>query len=166
MFVLFAVSLKDLALEYYIVAESFETSVPWNKCEQLCTNTKQRVIKECHKAGIKRYLISCRVTQTYDAGAAVYFYFGFNYKNIKNPSEVYEHIESEARDEIIRNGGSISHHHGVGKLRSKWYPKSVSDVGVDLYKAAKRQLDPNNIFSAGNLLTNDTHDDINLQSKL
>lgn len=36
---------QDLALDYYIVAESFETSVPWDKCEQLCTNTKQRVGK-------------------------------------------------------------------------------------------------------------------------
>lgn len=37
--------LQDLALEYYIVAESFETSVPWDKCEQLCRNTKLRVSK-------------------------------------------------------------------------------------------------------------------------
>lgn len=154
-----------MALEYYIVAESFETSVPWDTCEQLCTNTKQRVVRECQRAGIKRYLISCRVTQTYDAGAAVYFYFGFNYSGIPNPAEVYHHIESEARDEIIRNGGSISHHHGVGKLRSKWYPKSVSDVGVDLYKAAKRQLDPKNIFSAGNLLE-ESDGDATVQSKL
>lgn len=36
---------QDLALDYYIVAESFETSVPWDKCEQLCSNTKQRVAK-------------------------------------------------------------------------------------------------------------------------
>lgn len=36
---------QDLALEYYIVAESFETSVPWDQCEQLCRNTKLRVVK-------------------------------------------------------------------------------------------------------------------------
>lgn len=98
------------------------------------------------------YLISCRVTQTYDAGACVYFYFGFNYSQLSNPVEIYEHIESVARMEIIQSGGSISHHHGVGKLRSRWYPQSVSDVGVSLYTAAKRDLDPNNIFAAGNLL--------------
>lgn len=134
------------------MAESFETSVPWDRCEQLCNNTKQRVVKECVRAGVTRFLISCRVTQTYDAGAAVYFYFGFSYANIDNPAEVYEHIESAARDEIILNGGSISHHHGIGKLRSPWYQQSVSTVGVDLYKAAKNELDPKNIFSAGNLL--------------
>lgn len=97
-------------------------------------------------------MISYRVTQTYDAGAAVYFYFGFNSSEMRNAAETFEHIESAARDEILLNGGSISHHHGVGKLRSKWYPQSVSDVGVGLYKAAKNELDPKNIFAAGNLL--------------
>lgn len=110
------------------------------------------VCQECDKMGIKYYLISCRVTQTYDAGAAVYFYFGFNYYDIKDPVETYEHIESIAREEILLNGGSISHHHGVGKLRARWYSQSVSGVGVELYKAAKNQLDPKNIFAAGNLL--------------
>lgn len=44
-FIHFILHLQDLALEFYIVAESFETSVPWDKCEQLCRNTKLRVSK-------------------------------------------------------------------------------------------------------------------------
>lgn len=85
--------------------------------------------------------------------------------------EVYEHIETSAREEILSNGGSISHHHGIGKLRSKWYPQSVSEVGVNLFKAAKRELDPNNIFATGNLITEAQPDDKasnqnELQSKL
>jgi alkyldihydroxyacetonephosphate synthase len=43
-------------------------------------------------------------------------------------------------------------HHGVGKIRKHLYPQSVSHVGVGLYKAAKRELDPKNIFAVGNLL--------------
>jgi len=31
--------------------------------------------------------------------------------------KVYSDIEDGAREEIMKNGGSISHHHGVGKLR-------------------------------------------------
>lgn len=96
--------------------------------------------------------MSCRVTQTYDAGCVIYFYFAFNYGDTKNPVELYEKIEEKARDEILANGGSISHHHGVGKLRKKWYPSTVSDVGVALFKAAKNELDPNNIFATDNML--------------
>ena len=92
------------------------------------------------------------MTQTYDAGACIYFYFGFKYSGISNPVETYEHIENKAREEILACGGSLSHHHGVGKIRSQWYQQTVSKAGSDLYVAAKRQLDPKNIFALGNLL--------------
>ncbi|XP_055524384.1 alkyldihydroxyacetonephosphate synthase-like [Wyeomyia smithii] len=144
--------IRDLALEYSVVAESFETSVAWDRCEILCTNVKNRIRKECAKHSIKHYLISCRVTQSYDAGACVYFYFGFNHTGFSSPVHIYETIEAQARDEILACGGSISHHHGVGKIRSRWYPQTVSEVGVALYRATKRQLDPKNIFAAGNFL--------------
>ncbi|KAK9739288.1 FAD binding domain [Popillia japonica] len=145
--------IRDLALEYYVVAESFETSVPWDRAISLCKNVKYRISQECKQRGIQHYLSCCRVTQTYDAGCVIYFYFAFNYRLLKeDPVHVYESIEEKARDEIIACGGSISHHHGVGKLRRKWYPKTVSDVGVALFKATKRELDPQNIFATGNMV--------------
>lgn len=143
---------QDLGLEYDVVAESFETSVPWDRTLTLCNNVKHRVAQECKAFNIKHYLISCRVTQTYDSGCCIYFYFAFNYKNQSDPVHTYELIEERARDEIIASGGSISHHHGVGKLRMKWYQETVSELGVGLYKAAKEKLDPNNIFASGNLI--------------
>lgn len=144
--------IRDLALEYNVVAESFETSVAWDRCETLCTNVKKRISKECAKYNIKHYLVSCRVTQSYDAGACVYFYFGFNHTGFPDPVIIYETIENHARDEILSSGGSISHHHGVGKIRARWYPKTVSEVGVSLYRATKQELDPKNIFAVGNFL--------------
>lgn len=106
----------------------------------------------CAAHSIQRYLITCRVTQTYDSGSCVYFYFAFNYAGLADPLRVYEELEDLARVEILASGGSISHHHGVGKLRAKWYPSQVSGTGVSLYRATKRELDPNNIFAIDNLL--------------
>lgn len=144
--------LQDTALQYRIVAESFETSVPWDRALLLCANVKRRVAQECRKRCIEHFLVSCRVTQTYDAGCVIYFYFAFNHSNITDPVETHHQIESSARDEIIANGGSISHHHGVGKLRKKWYPETVSQVGVSLFMATKKELDPQNIFASNNLV--------------
>lgn len=62
-----------------------------------------------------------------------------------------------AREEILAVGGSISHHHGVGKVRARWYPQQVSEVGVKLYELAKEKLDPQNIFANGNLLHKKCH---------
>ncbi|KAK9309265.1 hypothetical protein QLX08_001015 [Tetragonisca angustula] len=143
--------IRDLGLEYYVLAESFETSVSWNRALSLCRNVKSRVIRECYSRGIERYLISCRITQTYDAGCCVYFYMAFNYKSLLNPIDTYESIEHIARQEILANGGSLSHHHGVGKLRSCFYADAIGKAGVSLYRAAKAHLDPHNIFAAGNL---------------
>lgn len=150
--------IRDLALLYDIVAESFETSVPWDRCYNLCQNVRRRIQLECHAKSVHHFSISCRVTQTYDAGACVYFYFAFNYKGFSNPVELFEYIENCARDEILASGGSLSHHHGIGKIRSQWYTKTVTQTGADLYKATKKQLDPRNIFAIGNLITPEAQD--------
>lgn len=144
--------IRDLALQFKIVAESFETSVPWDRAVILVKNVKHVVKEECDRFGITHFVFNCRVTQTYDAGCVIYFYLGFNHSNIKDPVAVHHEIETKARNEIIACGGSISHHHGVGKLRKQWYASTVSDVGVKLYLATKKMLDPNNIFATDNLV--------------
>lgn len=144
--------LRDLGFEHYFLAESFETSVPWDRVSTLCINVKECIVRLCQELEVKyRPLATCRVTQTYDAGACVYFYFGFNYQGIANPLQVYDAIESAARDEILASGGSLSHHHGVGKLRKKWLKKTISDVGMEMIKSVKKSIDPDNIFGNGNL---------------
>ncbi|KAH3703096.1 alkyldihydroxyacetonephosphate synthase, peroxisomal-like [Dreissena polymorpha] len=151
--------IRDLGFEYYVVAESFETSVPWDRCLDLCTNVKDRLHRECKERGIQfPPYITCRVTQTYDAGACVYFYFGFNYRGVQNPVQMYEDIEACARDEILANGGSISHHHGVGKMRKPWLRKTVGDVGLGAMRAIKEYIDPNNIFGNQNLMVGEPED--------
>ncbi|NXF34710.1 ADAS protein, partial [Nyctibius bracteatus] len=84
----------DLGLDYYVIGESFETSVPWDRVLDLCRNVKERIVRECKEKGVQFAPFStCRVTQTYDAGACVYFYFAFNYRGISDPIHVYEQIE-------------------------------------------------------------------------
>nr|CAD7596754.1 unnamed protein product [Timema genevievae] len=144
--------IRDLGLEHNIVAESFETSVPWDRTLSLCRNVKHCIAEQCKALGIQHFMTSCRVTQTYDVGSCVYFYFGFKWTGLFNPLGLYESLEARAREEIIASGGSISHHHGVGKMRARWYQQQVSDTGVRLYQATKSSLDPKNIFASGNLL--------------
>ncbi|CAG9803142.1 unnamed protein product [Chironomus riparius] len=163
--------IRDFALNCGIIAESFETSVPWSKCEQLCINVKLTIHEECRKHKIKYFYVSSRVTQSYDAGACVYIYFGFQFSvagyEIESPLEMYHKIEEAARDVVLASGGSISHHHGIGKLRKKWYKQSVSPVGVDLYRAIKLDIDPKNIFACDNfLMPEDKVDFDGLTSKL
>jgi len=74
------------------------------------------------------------------------------YRGLENPVETYHAIETEAREEILRNGGSLSHHHGIGKIRKPWMVPTVSQTGMELLKGVKDTLDPKNIFANNNLL--------------
>ncbi|NXU74306.1 ADAS protein, partial [Oreotrochilus melanogaster] len=80
----------DLGLDYYVIGESFETSVPWDRVLDLCRNVKERIVRECKEKGVQFAPLS---TCSYDAGACVYFYFAFNYRGISDPIHVYEQIE-------------------------------------------------------------------------
>jgi len=51
----------------------------------------------------------------------------------------------------MKCGGSISHHHGVGKLRKKFLENSIGGTGVDILKGLKKSVDPTNVFGNGNL---------------
>lgn len=145
--------IRDFALEFNVLAESFETSVSWNHALPLCKNVKSRVARECKARNVRKYFISCRVTQTYDAGCCVYFYLAISYMNLDNPVEIYEAVEHAAREEVLANGGSLSHHHGIGKIRSSFYPEAVGEAGVSLYRATKAHLDPHNIFASDNIVS-------------
>ncbi|KAL9649112.1 hypothetical protein ABK040_008489 [Willaertia magna] len=144
--------LRDYGFEFYFMAESFETSVPWSKVIPLTKRVKERIIQSSKEKGVPSIpWVSSRVTQTYDTGACVYFYYGFIFRGLKDPIAVFSEIEAEARDEIILQGGSLSHHHGVGKLRKQWMPECVREQGLEILKALKQKVDPNNLFGNGNL---------------
>jgi len=144
--------IRDFGNEHYIMAESFETSIPWSRVLELCDRIKQRV-KEEH--ALRKLpgnpFVTCRVTQVYDTGAAVYFYFAYFFKGVENPSEVYAEIEKAARDEILLFGGALSHHHGVGKLRKEFLPRIMSGKSLEWQTTIKNAVDPDNILGCGNL---------------
>jgi alkyldihydroxyacetonephosphate synthase len=145
--------IRDFSFQYSFMAESFETSVPWSNVGELCYKVKDRIRRSCTEKGVKYPpFITCRVTQTYDTGACIYFYFGFIYRGLEDPLKAYIEIETEARDEILKLGGSLSHHHGIGKLRKQWMNQTVSPTGVQMLKGVKTVLDPKNIFGNGNLI--------------
>ena len=143
--------IRDFLMNYYIIAESFETSVAWSDALALCDNVKQRLTEEYERRSLPgKPFMTARVTQVYRTGVCIYFYFGFYYKGIPNPHEVYLELENIARDEILKSGGSLSHHHGVGKLRRAFLPRIMSESAIHMKQELKKSLDPMNVFGAGN----------------
>ena len=104
----------------------------WSDLSSLCENVKQRIYQEHNKRDLPgRPFVTCRVTQLYPTGVCVYFYFAFHFKGVDSPSAIFAEIEHAAREEILRSGGSLSHHHGVGKLREPFLPLVMSGAGLE-----------------------------------
>jgi alkyldihydroxyacetonephosphate synthase len=143
--------IRDFMMEHWLIAESFETTVPWSQAVQLCDAVKRRVHEEhaARKLPGKPF-ISVRVTQLYETGACLYFYFAFYYKGVAHPSEVFAELERAARDEILKQGGSLSHHHGIGKLRSAFLPRVFAPAALAWRERMKQALDPENVLGCGN----------------
>lgn len=73
-----------------------------------------------------------------------------NFENVDNPSTVFAELERAARKEILRQGGSLSHNHGVGKVRSAALHDIDSMPWRNAKLAIKRAMDPDDIFGARN----------------
>jgi alkyldihydroxyacetonephosphate synthase len=146
--------LRDWILNHYLIAESFETSVPWSRALELCEAVKQRIRDEHAARGLPgKAFVTCRVTQLYPTGVCVYFYFAFYFKGVPgDPSRIYAEIERAARDEVLRCGGSLSHHHGIGKIRQPFVDRIVSPGLHEAARSLKRAIDPTNVFAADNQL--------------
>ena len=143
--------LRDFALNYDIIGESFETFVPWSCINRLVAATKDRVQSEHRQRALPGDPFICsRITQLYDEGVCVYFYFCMQIKGVANPSAVFSEIEHSAREEILSNGGSLSHHHGLGKVRSSFVSQIYSQAYIDTLTAIKNSIDERNVFGARN----------------
>jgi alkyldihydroxyacetonephosphate synthase len=150
--------IRDFMARHWVLAESFETSVPWSKVESLCDRVKARIRDEHARRGLPgQPFVSCRVTQLYETGACVYFYSAFHHKGVERPMEVYAAIEHAAREEILACGGSLSHHHGIGKLREGFMAEILSPAGLAWQEHIKRGLDPTDVFGIGNQRVEVTH---------
>lgn len=148
--------LRDFAFQYHFMCESFESNVPWDKVDQCQKKVRERIIADCKKVGVSQQPWVCsRVSQCYQTGVCLYFYFGIVFSDIKDPVAAFSKIEEGARDEILSLGGSLSHHHGVGKLRRKWMPEGnpqvITKSGFEMLKTIKNAIDKDNIFGNGNL---------------
>jgi alkyldihydroxyacetonephosphate synthase len=143
--------LRDFFSQFGIIGESFETSAPWDRIEGVCGAVEQALVSACAERGVAgRPYLSYRVTQTYHAGVCIYFTLAMSGRGLENASGVFHDVEQTLRQVILDNGGSVSHHHGIGKIRQRFLSQVHSGSGLEAIRAAKRGIDPRNVFGIAN----------------
>ncbi|MCZ7687521.1 MAG: hypothetical protein M5U28_55800 [Sandaracinaceae bacterium] len=96
-------------------------------------------------------MISCRFTHVYPDGAAPYFTFLAPAKRGSELSQWAE-IKAAASEAIAKHGGTITHHHAVGRMHKPWYERQRPALFADVLRAAKQALDPAGVLNPGVLL--------------
>ena len=91
----------------------------------------------------------------YPQGGNLYFIFLTRYQDLQQ----YLELQYSILDAIQQNGGSMSHHHGVGKQIAPWLEGQIGPIQIALLKAIKRHLDPQNILNPGGTLGLDMSDE-------
>ncbi|CAG9812258.1 unnamed protein product [Chironomus riparius] len=142
---------RDFFFDLGFLFDSLETSVTWDKLWSLVTTLEGAWKQELKMRKLKN-AIAIRISQIYHSGACVYVYFGIGPTENQNQFEVFNDLNKMLKGLMIKAGGTLSHHHGVGKKNMEFYPQVVSKVGVELFKAIKEKVDPINVFGAGNMI--------------
>ena len=143
--------IRDFLAPYYISGETYETSCAWDQLHDVVNAVSKRaweLQKEFNLFGSP--FISARVTQLYHSGVCVYFTHGYSNRGLENPLPVFVTIEDEIRKAILAAGGSISHHHGVGKLRQQFMGQVITASSRNMLRSLKDSIDPDNIFGIRN----------------
>ena len=143
--------IRDFLTDYHVIGETMETTVPWSKIKTVCEAATETLLTYHAKHNFpgKPY-ISYRIPQIYHTGVCIYFMLGMSVKDIPEAEELFGEIEHAIRKAIMDKGGSISHHHGVGKIRKDFVKDTISNSSIELIKDLKNAHDPANIFGIRN----------------
>jgi alkyldihydroxyacetonephosphate synthase len=142
--------IRDFLTKLSVMGETVETTAPWDKIHDICDAVK-REAKQIHKdyqiPG--KPFVSYRITQLYVTGVCIYFTYGVCTKGLDG-AHIAADADHRLRGAIVKAGGAISNHHGVGKFRAALLEQKLTAPSGELIRSMKGVLDPSNVFGAGN----------------
>ena len=146
--------LRDYMMDYALLADAFETATVWSRVLPLYRDSR-RALQDAFRreTGNDGYL-GCHISHLYNTGACLYFTIGVQAREGATPSgmnEQYAAIKTTASEAFVRNGGALSHHHGVGYEHEPWMDRDHSEPALRGFDQLKDTLDPKGIMSPGNL---------------
>jgi alkyldihydroxyacetonephosphate synthase len=142
--------LRDHLLDRGVMVETLETATTWSGFERLYAAVGAALRDSLGGRGTPP-LVMCHVSHLYRSGASLYFTFLARQESA-DPLEQWRAAKGAACDAIVASGGTITHHHAVGRDHAPWMPAEVGALGIEVLRSAKRTLDPAGIMNPGKLL--------------
>jgi alkyldihydroxyacetonephosphate synthase len=141
--------IRDFLLDRGAAGDVSESATPWSKLQSLHDGVVKAAYDAFDKIGRKGVIIS-HLSHSYHSGACLYFTFGF----VFGPDALgdYDIVKSAIQQAFIDEGGSISHHHGVGLEHAPWLEDDISATGIAVLQGVFDSVDPNGNFNPGKII--------------
>ncbi|MEO8968992.1 MAG: FAD-binding oxidoreductase [Solirubrobacteraceae bacterium] len=141
--------LRDALLDAGALVETLETVTFWRAVPELYAAVTAALRDTLTAAGTPP-IILCHVSHVYRAGASLYFTVAC--AQAQDPAAQWRAAKRMTGAAILAHGGSISHHHGIGRDHRDELARELGDLGVELLRSVKRTLDPSGILNPGILI--------------
>jgi alkyldihydroxyacetonephosphate synthase len=142
--------LRDTFVAMGVLSETFETAITWDRFESFHEDVIRRAraaVQEVCGTGT----VTCRLTHVYPDGPAPYF-------TILAPARVgaeleqWAEIKRAASEAVLAGGGTITHHHAVGRDHRPWYDRQRPEPFAAALRGAKAAVDPRGALNPGVLI--------------
>lgn len=142
--------LRDELLTHGVMVETLETATQWSNLRRLHGAVGGAIEQALRERGAPG-LVMCHVSHLYETGASLYFTFLARQQQGAE-IEQWRSVKEAASRAIVEHGGTITHHHAVGRDHAPWMDAEVGDTGTAALRALKAELDPAGIMNPGKLL--------------
>ncbi len=141
--------LRDFLLDRGAAGDVSETAAPWSKLLPVYNGVVEAANRAYDEIGTKGWIM-CHLSHSYHSGACLYFTFAF--VGGEDMLAEYDVVKSAIQQAFVDNGGTISHHHGVGVEHSPWLEQDISPEGVAVMRGLFSAVDPGDNFNPGKVV--------------
>jgi len=141
--------LRDFLLDRGAAGDVSESAAPWSKLAAVHDGAYAAAQGAFDALGRTGWIMS-HLSHSYHSGACLYFTFAFAFGD--DPLAEYDLVKNAIQQSFVDNGGSISHHHGVGLEHSPWLEQDISAGGVALMNGLFASADPSGLFNPGKII--------------
>ena len=139
--------LRDAFVAMGILSETFETAVTWERFAALHETVTAAAMQALGPGG----RITCRISHVYPDGPAPYFTVIAPARRGEEVAQ-WAQVKAAVSDALLAAGGTITHHHAVGRDHRPWYDRQRPDVFAAALGAAKAAVDPAGLMNPGVLI--------------
>jgi len=142
--------LRDDLFSLGVMVDTLETAGRWSGLMALRDQIAAALRRTLGDRGTPP-LVMCHISHLYESGASLYFTVIARQQDGRE-IEQWQVAKAAATDAIIAGGGTLTHHHGVGRDHAPWLEREIGATGIDLLRGLKARLDPTGVMNPGKLM--------------